>query len=168
MSPNVNQASFGRGSVTVASAVRWRALAKQMLPTTFSDASDNDSWRISTYIFFFSLLPEVREAHRTGKTEFLANAYGFAEWSYDHPAKELWNAVAVSFYEHLFDDGADPMTVLPWLSKQVRTGVLGLWEFRLSGKDFARLRPMVEAVEHRHGDVCGRALIEALKQMGCN
>ncbi len=92
----------------------------------------------TVYSAFFELLPRVREAHMGGDTETLRRIYGFAEWCFRQPAKDLWNAAGVAFYEHLFDSHRSLWPeFVRWLSPQVVAGVWGLWEWQLSADELA-------------------------------
>jgi hypothetical protein len=43
------------------------------------------------------------DANARGDDDLLRRILEYAAWSARHPAKDVWNAVGVSFYEHLFD-----------------------------------------------------------------
>ena len=84
-------------------------------------------------LFFFELLAEVRRAHRAEDDARLHAIYSFAEWCAREPAKELWNAAGVGFYEHIFDEPSFRERVAPWLPEDVRANHEGLWELQLKG-----------------------------------
>ena len=50
------------------------------------------------------LLPIVRQAHLDREHDRLAKIYSYAEWCHKQKDEKLWNAVGVSFYEHLVDE----------------------------------------------------------------
>jgi hypothetical protein len=96
----------------------------------------------SPFEVWFELLPMTRDSHRreaapsSASEQAVAHAllgriYGYAAWSFARPEKELWNAVGVGFYEHLFDEVWMRPLVVPWLSRQVVADVYSLWEYRL-------------------------------------
>ena len=56
--------------------------------------------------------------------------FAFAEWCSRQPAKALWNAAGVGFYEHLFDEDLwrYRRVIVLWLSPTVQQEVSGLWD----------------------------------------
>ena len=103
---------------------------------------------LSPYSVLFELLAFVRQAHRHDDDDALRRGYAFAFWCHlQRPASDLPNAVAVAFYEHLFDEWGDRMDVVPWLSPRVRTEVWQLWERRLEADQAAELRTLL-STEH--------------------
>lgn len=98
------------------------------------------------YTVFLDLLPRVRKAHESGDTETLRRIYGFAEWCFKQPAKELWNPAGVGFYEHLFDSHRSLWPeFVRWLSPRVVLGCEGLWEWRLSAEQLAEVLGLLAA-----------------------
>ncbi|HBI44943.1 MAG TPA: hypothetical protein DDY78_19120 [Planctomycetales bacterium] len=86
----------------------------------------------------------VREAHQKGDTEMLRRIYGYAEWCLEQKAKDLWNAAAVAFYEHLFDSHRSLWDqFVRWLSPRVVADCWGLWEWRLSAEELAEVRRLI-------------------------
>ena len=71
------------------------------------------------------------DAHRVGNEDLLRRIYGYAAWSFEQRDNESVNAVAVAFYEHLFDEPWMRPLVVPWLNTDVVKGVRALWEARL-------------------------------------
>lgn len=95
----------------------------------------------SPYALFFVLLPFVRDAHRRGDTDAVRRTYAFAQWCHhQRSGSERPNAVAVSFYEHLFDDWSLREQVAPWLSPNVTRDIWPLWEARLDDAKLAEVR----------------------------
>ena len=47
------------------------------------------------------------------------------------PDKDVWNSVAVSFYEHLWDDPSLDDAVAPWINDRIFADYWGLWELVL-------------------------------------
>jgi hypothetical protein len=72
----------------------------------------------SIYHLFFDLLPMARDAHETADLATLTRIYAFAEWCSVQHARDLWNAAAVAFYEHVFDERthAPWEQIVPWLA----------------------------------------------------
>jgi hypothetical protein len=122
------------GTLTVAA---WRRKAVALFPELCRGrflsrgiwASNNFS---SVYHLWFDLLPLTIQAHEANDKEFLKKVYGYAEWSFRLPNHEIWNAVGVSFYEHLVDHGPDfwPQ-FLPWIAQDIRNDIESLWDWRL-------------------------------------
>jgi hypothetical protein len=78
----------------------WRRKVDALFPELRDDLAEDEP--LTPHLVFFALLPFVFEAHRRGDEDALRRTYGFAKWCHD--ARDLENAVAVSFYEHVFDD----------------------------------------------------------------
>jgi hypothetical protein len=116
----------------------WRRKVIALFPDLRREVQRRD---FSIYRVFFDLLPRVRAAHESGDDETLRRIYGFTEWCFVQKAKDLWNAAGVAFYEHVFDGPRESWpAVVPWLSPQVRSGCWGLWEWRLTPDELARVR----------------------------
>lgn len=121
----------------------WRRKVLALFPDLRLDVQRPD---FSIYMVFFDLLPRVREAHQDGDIETLRRVYGFAEWCFEQKkAKDLWNAAGVAFYEHLFDSHRSLWPeFVRWLSPRVIEGCWGLWEWRLSEKELAEVRQLID------------------------
>jgi hypothetical protein len=119
----------------------WRRKALALFPDLRCDVQRPD---FSIYMVFFELLPMVREAHQEGDAEMLRRIYGYAEWCLEQKAKDLWNAAAVAFYEHLFDSHRSLWRqFVRWLSPRVVADCWGLWEWRLSAEELAEVRQLI-------------------------
>lgn len=116
----------------------WRRKVLTFFPALRRELNDR---RYSVYMLYFDLLPLVREAHAASDTETLRKVYDFAEWCFAQRSKEPRNAVAVAFYEHLFDRrrGNWP-AIVRWLSPAVIEGCWPLWEPRLRPNRLQELR----------------------------
>src|SRR5262245_25216367 len=88
----------------------------------------------SVYALWFELLPLAQAAHREDDDDLLRRIYAFAGWCWE-AGSDLSNAVAVSFYEHLFDEAWMRPHVAPWLTREIRLELRPLWEARLSPDD---------------------------------
>src|SRR6266436_4248595 len=95
----------------------WRQKALETLPESRGRLEDEREV-VSPYALWFDVLPRGREAHRVGDDEYLARAYGLAEWCRSQPEQEIWNSVGVAFYEHLFDEPWMRPLVPRWLSDE--------------------------------------------------
>jgi hypothetical protein len=104
----------------------WRRHAAHALPELWGDEDD----RTTPHLFFFTLLPFVRDAHRRGDDDALGRAYGFARWCL-RQGGDLGNAAAVSFYEHLFDAWDVHRDVLRCLDDATVRAIWPLWAARL-------------------------------------
>ncbi len=117
----------------------WRREAAVRLPELWR-AEDA---RESIYLFFFEVLPFVRDAHRSGDEDALRRGYGFAEWCFAQGGR-LENAAAVAFYEHLFDSWDVHDDVLRWLDPRIARSCWSLFEARLDGEQLAYLRKRLD------------------------
>ena len=121
----------------------WRRKVLTFFPDLRREAERPD---FNVYSAFFELLPRVREAHQAGDTESQRRIYGFAEWCFEQPSKELWNPAGVAFYEHLFDSHRSLWPeFVRWLSPWVVEGCWGLWECRLLAEEIAEVRNLLAA-----------------------
>lgn len=103
--------------------------------------SEDEIW--SPHALWFELLPRVREAHRAGDDTFLERVYGCAEWCRVQPERAVWNAVGVSFYEHLLDLPWMRPLVAPWLSEGAVADAWPLWEWRLPAAAMVEVRALL-------------------------
>jgi len=111
----------------------WRRRASESFPELASKLPD-PSEIFSPYDLWFELLPMTRSAHRSDDDDLLGRIYSYAEWSFTQGA-ELENAVAVSFYEHLFDEKWMRPLAAQRLSPHVVEAMRPLWVDRLSEED---------------------------------
>jgi len=118
----------------------WRRRALDVFPDFRHNLNSPD---YTIYSLFFDALPALREAHRAGDDKRLSRIYGFAEWCSGQRSKLLWNAVGVSFYEHVFDEPWMWEAVCPWLSAEIRAKHTELWEARLAPKDFDHVHKLL-------------------------
>lgn len=111
----------------------WRRKAIEAFPELRPALADKGEV-FSAYALWFDLLPLAREAHQEANDDLLRRIYDFAEWCYRQRG-DLSNAVAVSFYEHLFDERWMRPLVAPWLARAISREVRPLWEARHSSDD---------------------------------
>ena len=109
----------------------WRRKALAAFPGLRRELHDRE---YTYYQLYFDLLPMVRDAHAASDEATLRQIYDFAEWCprQGRRASDLYNAVCVAFYEHLFDRPEDWAAVIPWLSPAVVDECWPLWESRWS------------------------------------
>src|SRR5262249_54483628 len=83
--------------------------------------------------------------------DLLQRIYGYAAWSSRQPGKAVWNAVCVTFYEHLFDRHQSEEwieAVAGWIPADVARRGWPLWEagpHPMSPVDRERLRKAPDA-----------------------
>ena len=107
----------------------WRHKAIEAFPELHTALNDAEEI-FSPYALWFELLPMVREAHRSNDVDLLTRIYTYAAWSSQQA--ELSNAVATSFYEHLFDEQWMRPLVPQWLSPHVVENIYPLWQQMLA------------------------------------
>ena len=120
----------------------WRRKALDSFPELVKELTADDV--DSTYAMWREVfLPLTKDAFQRGDEDLLARIFDYAAWSARRPAKEVWNAVGVSFYEHLFNVARTP----DWLDcvakltpRDVINDVSALWEGQLSEGELRRLR----------------------------
>jgi hypothetical protein len=127
----------------------WRRKALETFPELQRALKDRDEVWSADALWMMYLCPLVLEAHARDDRDLLRRIYGYAAWSSRQPAKEVWNAVGVSFYEHLFDDPQSDdwiERIAEWLPDDVVRRHWQLWEsgpHHLSEADLTRLRKHV-------------------------
>jgi hypothetical protein len=124
----------------------WRRKALETFPELRRELSDAQEV-YSAYALWFELLPLARRAHREENADFLHRIYSFAEWCHRQTG-QLSNAVAVSFYEHLFDERWMRPLVRPWLTAEIVREIRPLWEARLAPED---MRDVAELLRRSPG-----------------
>ena len=92
-------------------------------------------------MIFPTLVPFVQDAHRAANRDELQRAYDFA-LSCLRQGGELQNAVAVSYYEHVFDSWDIHREVAKWLHPEVVQECWSLWEYRLEEEKLKVLRKL--------------------------
>jgi hypothetical protein len=115
----------------------------------------NDA-EFSIYMLYFDLLPMTREAHESRDLEFLERIYDYAEWCLRQ--KELFNAVSVAFYEHLFDSHPKLWEEMiaymsPFVIKENRELWESRWKYWQSGRhkdELSRLTQLLDIHQVDH------------------
>ena len=113
----------------------WRRHASKLLPELWADEDDRET----PYLFFFAVVPFVRDAHRRRDEDALRRAYAFARWCLQEGG-DLGNAAGVAFYEHVFDSWDVHSDVMRWLNAEVVADCWPLWEARLDSEKLAVLQ----------------------------
>jgi hypothetical protein len=121
----------------------WRRKAIEAFPELRSELNDSDEF-FSVYALWFELLPLARNAHRESNDELLRRIYDYADWCW-RKRGYLENAVAVAFYEHLFDERWMRALLVPWLSEPVIQDVRPLWEARLTDEERGEVDDLLRA-----------------------
>jgi hypothetical protein len=119
----------------------WRRKALELFPDLQEELQEDiERGDLTTYGLFSRLLTRCVQAHRDKNTEELKKIYDYAEWCLRQPAKDVWNAAGVSFYEHLSDYKATRKEMYLWVKPDVFAEVAGLLEFMMGEKKSARLK----------------------------
>jgi hypothetical protein len=125
----------------------WRRKALESFPELATDLTSDEV--NSTYAAWSEvLLPLAHDAYVRDDRDLLARIFGYAAWSARQPAKAVWNAAFVSFYEHLFsisrtDDWMERLAEL--VPADVVPNAWVLWRSVLSDSDQARLQGKLSA-----------------------
>src|SRR5918994_4421240 len=130
----------------------WRRKALELFPDLRNSLKSADT---TAMLFLFELGSEADRAHRAEYNARLETIYSFAEWCARQPAKELWNAAGVGFYEHVFDEPGIREKVAPWLPNDIRAVHEGLWQLPLEPDDFATVKKILEKTPPRNGRLNG-------------
>jgi hypothetical protein len=118
----------------------WTELASDLFPTLQEELTEPNS---SLYDFLTSLDQLRTVAQSSRDRELLARIYFFCEWCLVHPDREIWNAAAVGFWEHLFDDWLARFHAIPYLSPRVIADIWPLWEWRLSADQLVEVTQLL-------------------------
>lgn len=115
----------------------WRRKAIALFPELLYDITQRDT---TIYTVFFELLPRCRQAHQAGNLPELQKIYGYAEWCLRQKARDISNAAAVAFYEHLGDYPETSAEVNKWLKPDVFAEVASLLEYRMDRNEFIKIK----------------------------
>jgi hypothetical protein len=105
----------------------WREKAMECAPELKRKFESSD---LTPYTVFMELLPITRQAHIDKDHKQLQKIYDYAEWCYKQKEKKLWNAVGVSFYEHLCDYEETFSGFTNWVKKEIYFGIRDLLNHR--------------------------------------
>jgi len=115
----------------------WRQKALVSFPDLRGEFQRPDA---TIYTLFFELLPRCVEAHQNDDLFELEKIYAFAEWCMEQKAKDIWNAAAVSFYEHLPDHPRTLRDMAHWVTPQIFAQVESLLQWRMTPSAFEKLK----------------------------
>jgi hypothetical protein len=106
----------------------WRRRALELFPDLRDELNSREEI-FSVYALWFRLLALAEDAHRVRDEQRLTAMYDFAVWCFDQPAQELWNSVAVAFFEPLLRNADDALAidVLDRIPDHVITDTWTLW-----------------------------------------
>jgi hypothetical protein len=108
----------------------WRKKAMECLPDCKKEFESPDT---DIYLVFSELLHSTVAAHKNNDRIQLKKNYDFAAWCFSQKTtKDLWNAAAVAFYEHLGDHPATREAMPQWITRQTYDHIRGLLEWRLN------------------------------------
>jgi hypothetical protein len=118
----------------------WRRLALELFPKQRNWIQDRNL-TFSIYQLFFDLLPIAQEAHNNQDTETLEKIYYYAEWCWKQKnrAADVYNAVAVAFYEHLIDHRSSRKDIPQWIKPEIFNDIRVLFEQRLTADEYQKL-----------------------------
>lgn len=124
----------------------WRRKALELFPELKRKLNDPEE---TVYLFFYDLVPIVREAHAANDEEALRRIYTFGEWCFEQKVTALWNPAALCFYGDLVERRDDWEGVIAWLSPDIIRRCWPLWKERLGEKRFEELRRTIERSGHK-------------------
>jgi hypothetical protein len=112
---------------------KWRRLAIEMFPEYRNEFQHPE---ISYYGVLFSLRTLVKEYHQADDMAGLRKVYGYVEWCWWQwkRARDVGNAAAVAFYEHLVDDPITLQAIPYWVKPYIFKDMIGLFEWMFQGK----------------------------------
>jgi hypothetical protein len=114
----------------------WRQKAIDCAPELKKEFQEPD---LTPYTVFMELLPVTVQAHMDNDEQKLRKIYDFAEWCHRQEDGNLWNAVGVSFYEHLADDEPTWLAFTNWIKKDIYFDVRDLLLERLADDKMKKL-----------------------------
>jgi hypothetical protein len=127
----------------------WRRLALELFPE-HSRYIQRTDFVFSIHLMFFELLPWTRKAHERQDDDFLRRAYQYAEWCWSQRKRSghIYNAVCVSFYEHLVDHEVTFEAIPFWIKPEIFADLRGLFEWRLSPDRYQELLAKYNTINH--------------------
>ena len=124
----------------------WRRRALAAIPELRNELNDANEI-FSIYELWFRLLPMASEAYERGDERAVERILDFALWCFAQRSKDLWNSVAVAFFEHLPDSVGEQHVgdVLRRLPDHVIRDVWSLWEWAIPAPRLALIRRELKA-----------------------
>lgn len=114
----------------------WRQKAIDIAPELRNEFQDPD---LTPYTVFIELLFLVEQAHQNKDTDRLRKIYDYAEWCFRQKEQKLWNAVGVTFYEHLGDTDKTFPGFTNWVKKEIYFEIRELLNQRLDTEKMRKL-----------------------------
>jgi glutaredoxin len=114
----------------------WRQKAIECAPELRTEFQETD---LTPYTVFNELLVILEQAHLEKDNERLTKIYSFAAWCHKQKDKKLWNAVGVSFYEHLTDKEETYQQFTNWITKDIYFDIRDLLYQRASQEQIKQL-----------------------------
>ena len=114
----------------------WRRRAIEAWPEAAAFIQDP---KTTIYLLFFELLVWVQKAHDDGDETQLQRIYGFAHWCLGTSSRDLQNAAAVAFFEHLVDEEPTRHAIPRWVQPSAFADLRSLFEARMSPAAYAEL-----------------------------
>jgi hypothetical protein len=114
----------------------WRRRAIEAWPDAAAFIKDPET---TIYLLFFELLARVQKAHDEGDEAQLQRIYGFALWCLGTSSRDLQNAAAVAFFEHLVDQEPTRRAMPRWVPPSAFADLKSLFEARMSPEAYAEL-----------------------------
>ncbi|MCC6286400.1 MAG: hypothetical protein IT249_00805 [Chitinophagaceae bacterium] len=114
----------------------WRQKAIECAPELRAEFQAAD---LTPYVVFMELLLILRQAHIDRDKDKLTKIYLFAEWCHRQKDQKLWNAVDVSFYEHLVDTAETFKQFTNWIKKDIYIDIRDLLSQRADEKQMKQL-----------------------------
>jgi hypothetical protein len=114
----------------------WRRRAIEAWPEATAFIQDPNT---TIYHLFFELLAWVRKAHDESDEAQLKRIYGFAHWCLGTSSRNLQNAAAVAFFEHLVDSEPTRRAIPSWVQPSAFADLKSLFEARMSTEAYAEL-----------------------------
>ena len=123
----------------------WRRRAIEAWPEAVAFIQNPET---TIYLLFFELLAWVQKAHDESNEAQLQRIYGFAHWCLGTSSRDLQNAAAVAFFEHLVDEEPTRRAIPRWVQPGAFADLRSLFEARMSPETYIEL---CRAYESRWG-----------------
>ena len=114
----------------------WRRRAIETWPEATALVQEPDT---TIYLLFFELLAWVKKAHDGGDEAQLQRIYDFAHWCLGTSSRDLQNAAAVAFFEHLVDEEPTRRAMPRWIQPSAFADLKPLFEARMSPEAYGAL-----------------------------
>ncbi len=99
----------------------WKRIATQLFPEHSSGPDAFQKPHMTIYQVFFRLRKDVEKYIQLEDQEGLKRVFEFTEWCFQqrNQNRDVWNAAATAFLEHLADNDENPEIIPLWVKPDI-------------------------------------------------